>query len=375
MFFDKYKDFIKKQTLKYSTAVFINKDAIIHNFEKIKSCVGDKTKVISVIKNDAYKLGIKDIAPILATQNNEFYVATLDEAIELRKLDSNYIIYVLHGTINNRLNEFKENNLIPVLSTINQVLLWHDYTSKGLNNYKCVLHVETGINRLGLSEKDIQYIVNNNLLQNTIIEYVISHFACSDIKNHISIDKQYNKFIKLSNYFPLVKKSLCASCSIYLNNEYHFDAVRPGIALYGANPLPYDKSKNIMENVLYIYTTILQIKTIKNGECIGYGHLWKAERDSKIAVLSIGFADGISKNAYKSGYVFINQNKAPIVGAISMDLLTVDITDIPIDNINENTIIEIIGDNITIDQYANTNKVNLADILNSMTKRYPKYFI
>ncbi len=367
------QEIIKQQLQPEGTVVIIDTSNIIKNYQIIKN-QANNSLISAVIKNDAYGLGAIKISKILQEQGcKDFFVATLSEGIILRKEFNNINIFVLHGVLPNQEAIFLRYNLIPVINTISQASLWNNFAKKNNEKLQCIVHVETGINRLALSMEEVNFLHSNNSMDYLEITCVMAHFACSDMDNHFSIDIQYNKFLEFFKFFPSAKKSLSASYGIFLKQEYLTDIVRPGVALYGGNPKPY--TTNIMLPVIHFYTTILQIKLLKQDEFVGYGYRFQAKKDSRVAVIQVGYADGVLRCATNKGHVYINGYKAPMIGTVSMDLIVVDVSSIPTHLCEEGEAVELIGNNMSLDNFATMLGTVHCEILGGLTRRYPRIYI
>ncbi|MFL1781287.1 Alanine racemase, biosynthetic [Candidatus Hepatincolaceae symbiont of Richtersius coronifer] len=423
-------DFIRKETIKHGTTLLVDIAALAENYKMIGSHC-PTAKVSAVIKNNAYGLGVENIAPVLYNSGcRDFFVSTFTEALELKlyqfgsnsplfnnrfngkesyiykglKRDNHAVIppyvkgtinrngelnvkikgsshlndqvniYVLHGLLEGQEEEFYKNNLVPVLNTLSQIKLWNNFAIKQNVKLPCILHLETGLLRLGLISEDVNQLHNHpELFENLNIIYIMSHFARADEDNHPSVKEQYDNFVNQIRLLPKSRYSLCSSYGIYTNNDFHLDLIRPAISLYGGNPMPY--KPNIMKSVIYLNSSIFQIKDIKAGDKVGYGHTWQATKDGKIGILPIGYADGVLRSSSNKGFVYIDNIKVNMIGRVSMDLVAIDITDLPKHLQKEKQVVEIIGDNISINLIAqNANTIN-CEILNILTNRYPRYFL
>jgi alanine racemase len=362
---------------KYGTCLVIDSKALINNYNLIQE-KSTPAEVSWVLKNNAYGLGVENILPILnAVHCQHIFVATLLEGIQIKELlNGNYQpnIYILNPIVATQAEDLLENNLIPVLNTLHQIEVWSDFAATQHKKLSVVLHIETGINRLSLSREEIIYLHKNpNLLENFDIKYIMSHFATASITRTLEMDKQYEEFLSLTAMLPKSKYSLAASDAIFVDKKYLFDLTRPAIAIYGA--VIADMDEQVMQNALYLYSTIQQIKNLHVGEKVGYGHLWTANRPSKIATLFLGYADGIPRSLTATSKVNIGGYMCPIVGCMSMDLTTVDITDLPEELAVEGMVAEIMGDHISLEDFSNSTNSLDCDVLNRLTHRYPRVVI
>jgi alanine racemase len=330
----------------------------------------------AVVKANSYGLGANDIVKALQEEDCRFFfVASSDEAIALRRaLNDQSNILVLNGVFQNDALELIKYNLTPVLNSLWQIEIWNKLSNLRQKPLPCFLHVNTGINRLGLTHDEIEYIINNkDLLIGLDVQYIISHLASSE-----DIDDPYNleQLIKLKNYlryFPNVKASIANSSAIFLGENYHFDLVRPGAALYGLNPLSQDKV-NPMLNPVTLKAPIINLQNLIPGSAIGYNRSFTTNRNSIIATLPLGYGDGYSRSYSNNGEVVIKGYKAPVVGRVSMDLISIDVTDLPPAEIFLGQEAEIIGDNCTPDKIAGIIGTIGREILASLGNRYKKTY-
>lgn len=333
----------------------IDTNAIVANYSYLQSIT--KAKIGAVVKANAYGLGANNITQALEQHCPIFCVARLDEAIELRENGIKSEICVLHGFFKGEEGDLAHYQLIPTLNSLEQVKIWEKYTISQNKPLPCILHIDTGINRLGVSNLDIDKIKHLDLN----IIYIISHLSCANQPQNDYNKKQLNDFMSYSHIFPKAKRSFANSHGIFLGKDYHFDLVRPGYALYGLNPT--SSNINPMQNTFTLTAKILQIKTLTKDEYIGYECTAKANKNSIIATIPIGYANGYSTFFSNKGKVYINGQIANVIGRISMDLITIDITDIHC-NIGDD--VEIVGPNITVSDLATISGISQYEILTSL---------
>jgi len=362
----------------------INLDNLAHNMREVRRVTNKNTKVTAVIKADGYGHGAKDIASTLLENGaDRFAVATLSEAIQLRKEVHNVEIMVLGYTPNIQAKDLIKNNIIQTIYSLDQA---KEFSQIAISlNKKVTVHIkiDTGMHRLGLlpNEDTINEIVEINKLNGLIIEGIFTHFATAD-----EIDKEYtrdqvNKF----NYVTteLEKKGLkiplkhvSNSAAIIDLPEFNYDMVRAGIMLYGLYPSNHINRDIVdLKEVMCLKTKIAQIKNLNAGSSISYGLNFTVQRNSKIAILPIGYADGYSRTLSNQSHVIINNKKAPIVGNICMDQCIIDVTDI---DINREDDVILFGGNdngITIDSIAKLLQTLNYEVVCMVKKRVPRVYI
>ena len=288
-------------------------------------------------------------AKILFERENctNFFVAHAVEGAEIRSVVENSNIFVLQGIGEDNIDEFRKHKLIPVISCPDMFNFWKQ---NKICDIKPVIHIDTGLNRLGFRENEIK-----SLSQNDIKEFsmVMSHLACGDEKNHFMNEQQIAKFISLKNtYFANIPASLSASDGVFLGKDFHFDVVRLGAAMYGINTTPYRDNK--MKNIISLKAPVLQIEEIMAGEYVGYSATYQANSTRKIAIISIGYGDGVPRSLSNIGKViFYKENKiykTNILGRISMDNIICDVTEI--ENLDIGDFGFLISDDYNLDDIA-----------------------
>jgi alanine racemase len=289
----------------------VNLDTIIDNYYYLQNLT--KAEVSCVLKADAYGMGAIEVSKILWQHGcKKFFVAALIEALELKSIIPEANIYLLNGFFEDEINEIIKYNITPVINSLEQLSFWD-------KNLPCVIHIDTGMNRLGLTVAEFKSL---ELSHN--VEFFMTHLACdSDVTNSYN-SLQLGKFLDATKKYPNIKKSVAASGGLYLSPEYHFDIVRIGCLLYGG----YDRSYPELKNPVTLSVPIIQIRTCEEDEFVGYSCTAKVQKGSVIGVITIGYADGFFRFFSNKGFVFYKGKKAKIIGNVSMDLTMIDITDL-----------------------------------------------
>jgi alanine racemase len=310
----------------------------------------------AVVKANAYGMGLKPVATALAQAGcKTFFVADLAEARTVRALAPDATIYVLHGFTLEAAESFIELNVRPVINSMTELAEWDTFVVTRGWQGGAALHVDTGMNRLGVSPEEAAALAPRVQTQNHGIALLLSHLACADVPGHPLTAKQLNLFRELRTLYSGIPASLANSSGIFLGDTAYFDLARPGAALYGINPTP--GRPNPMKLVVELTGRILQIRSVARDQTIGYGATWTARRNSRIAVVAAGYADGLLRSASASderpgGSAIIAGNRCPIVGRISMDLMTVDISDLPDRAVHRGGVATLIGSELSIDDVA-----------------------
>ncbi|NQY98682.1 MAG: alanine racemase [Henriciella sp.] len=279
----------------------------------------------AVIKADAYGHGLPQVAEALHDAGcDHFFVAHSHEAEVARAtLGSHPNIYVLNGPSPDEEALYRENALIPVINSSFQFRTMADWLVDGVKMPRgYVLHFDTGMNRLGLPEKDVFEVAEAVEAQSPSL--IMSHLACSEDEDSLLNAQQNEALKKLASAFPHVPLSLSNSGGVWLGVDYHHILTRPGIALYGGGTPPKDVT---LKPGMTLEAPILQVRQIEAGETVGYGATWRAAEPTLIATLAIGYGDGFPRSASNKGFATLGGNRCPIIGRVSMDLITIDVTD------------------------------------------------
>ena len=307
-----------------------------------------------VVKADAYGLGLEEVTNALASEGcSTFFVATVGEGRATRLVQPGATIYVLDGLLAGAENLYSGFDLRPVLSSLVEVEEWAAFCRRIGRLLPAALHIDTGINRLGMGDSDVRLLSRRmDPLKAFDLSLVMSHLACADDPESPKNAAQREKFECLRGLLPPAKSSLANSGGIFLGPDYHFDLVRPGIALYGGRAL--EGRPNPMQTVAYLSARILQVREVAAGETVGYGAIWKVDTPARIATIACGYADGflraLSHPSGPAGAVgYIGDYPVPVVGRVSMDLLTVDVTGVPEALACRGGWVEVMGDRVTVD--------------------------
>jgi alanine racemase len=354
-----------------SSILTVNLGAITANYDLLKEKLKG-AECAAVVKADAYGLGVKQVADALyQSECRHFFVAHLDEAILLRSVVKNASIYVFHGVEKGQETTFWEYHLTPILNTVEQLKIWHNFTKiKGYLPY--VLHVDTGMNRLGVSLAEACELAEGFKEFSPLM--VMSHLACGGEKKHPMNKQQQTDFAKIGEIFPESQHSLANSAGIFLGAGYHFDIARPGCALYGVNPTPEAKC-NPMKDVISLQGRMLQVREIKKGESVGYAASFTAKKNMKVATIGAGYADGYFRCLGNKGFAYLHDYKLPVIGRVSMDLTTVDVTAVPQQVLEQATHVELIGDHITVDDIAKKAGTIGYEVLTQLGCRYQRVYM
>lgn len=337
----------------------INLDAVTQNWRTLDAKSAPDVETGAVVKADGYGLDAGAVAQkLFATGVRTFFVAVAEEGAAIRKAIGNIgDIYVFSGMMLTDAETIKAYNLIPLLNSPRQLVKFR----MTLPNHPYGVQLDTGMNRLGMEPHDFMSVRDKA----STAKLVISHLACADAPNHPQNAVQLQAFHQMTDAMN-VRRSLSATGGILLGKDYHFDVCRPGIGLYGGAPFGDAKP------VVTVSIPVIQTRDVAVGETVGYSATWSAKRPSKVATLAAGYADGLIR-AMGNGALNLwsNGTPCPIIGRVSMDLLTVDITDlasIPVE-------MDILNAHQTVDKLADQAGTIGYEILTSLGARYNRVYV
>ena len=332
----------------------------------------------AVVKADAYGCGLPQVAAKLYKAGcRTFFVADLGEGRTVRSIARDAVIYVLNGVLPGTGRALADSNLRPVINGPTELAEWDAFVAN--NNWRggAALHIDTGMNRLGLTIEEGLAISSRIRAENHGFTLLVSHFACADTPLHPMNDKQIRLFRELRILYRGVPSSIANSSGIFLGGTVHCDVVRPGGALYGANPTP--GKKNPMRPVVELRGRIIQVREAKKGESIGYGATFTTTRPTKLAIIAVGYGDGYARaaSANKSkpaADVIIARRRCPLLGRVSMDLIAADVSDIPEGIVKRGDYATLLGIDIGVDELAAAMGTIGYEVLTSLGRRYRRIY-
>jgi alanine racemase len=355
----------------------VDLDAIVANWRKLEK-TAVPAECAGVIKADAYGCGVAPVARALAGAGcKTFFVATLDEARAAREAIPSAAIYVLDGFFPNSGDAYAKIDARPVIGDLNELAEWDVFCRRTGWAGGAAIHIDTGLNRLGLTVTEAQGIVPRIVAGDHGITLVMSHLACAETLNHPLNAKQLATFREIASLFSGVPASLSNSSGVFLGAAFQFDLMRPGAAVYGINPTP--EADNPMQPVVELKARIVQIRNVEKGETVGYGGTWTARRPTKLAIASAGYADGYfragsSNDGTRGAEVVVAGKRCPIAGRISMDLIAVDVTDLEKNAARRGHMVTLIGEGITVDELAHHFGTIGYEVLTSLGPRYARVY-
>jgi alanine racemase len=349
----------------------IDPGAIARNYRRIAGMTTG-AECAAVVKADAYGTGIETTGPALAAAGaRTFFVAHPSEARRLRQVCPDAVIYILNGLFEDALDLYASLAIRPVLGSRHEVEVFSAFCRKVGRRLPAAVHVDTGMSRLGLDLAEAALLAEPGP-QNLDFEaaLIMTHLACADEPGHVLTPKQINRFAQVRGLYPGIPGSLANSAGCTLGAAARHDLVRPGIALYGGR---FRADREPLEGVVTLAAPIIQVREVRAGETVGYGATWSAPHLSRIAIVSVGYADGYLRDAgstdRKSGAsARVNGVVCPLAGRVSMDLLAIDVTEAGL--IRRGDLATLIGDGISVDDVAEAAGTIGYEILTGLGRRY-----
>ncbi|WP_244610610.1 alanine racemase [Microvirga pakistanensis] len=355
--------------------------ALASNWRTLRNAAGG-AETAAVVKADAYGTGIEQAVPALAQAGcRTFFVAHLSEAVRVRAVAPGATIYVLNGLFPGTSPAYLRHGLRPVLGSFEEIEEWAAFCRAEGWRHAAAIHVDTGMNRLGLTVSQGLTLRDRAELKDFETALLMSHFvSAEETGNPINL-RQIEAFKAVRETLPGIPASLANSSGIFLEEKPHFDLVRPGYALYGGNPVP--DRENPMRPVVGLEARIVQLRWVEEDETVGYNARWLALGRRRIATLSIGYADGYPRSASArgksgeellAGQVLVAGRPCPFAGNVSMDLITVDLTDIPENDVKRGDTVTMIGGSLTIDEVGRRAGTIGYEILTNLGRRYARTY-
>ncbi len=323
----------------------VNLDALARNFALVRSRSG-AADCAAVVKANAYGLGVERVSRRLYAEGcRHFFVATLEEGLELRGFTPDAAIHVFEGPLSGDTAPFVEAGLVPVLNSLEQVESWAP------TERPAALHLDTGMTRLGMSEAEVDALSRRrDLLERLDLDTVMTHLACADEPEHPANREQLERFERLRARLPAARTSVGNSAGALLGGAHAGDMIRPGIALYGGNP--FAARPNPVETVASLLARVVQVQRVERGQTVGYGATHRVEPGTRIATVAFGYADGYPRCLGNRGFAHAAGRRVPVVGRVSMDLIGLDVTALPADALGPGAYVELFGPNLPLEEVA-----------------------
>jgi len=354
--------------------------AIVENWRLLSRKLKHNCDCGAVVKADGYGLGAEQIGAALAGAGcKTFYVAHLDEGIVLRAaIGKGPRIVVMHGVNPGYEGELFRHSLIPVLSTPQQIVDWKTFASDADVLQESLIQVDTGMNRLGLSEQEFaDHMSDPDAFTGLTPLALMSHLACAGAPDHELNLAQLNRFTSALSAFRTkfgdAKGTLANSSGIFLGDAWHFDFARPGAALYGLNPQP--GHANPMLPVARLQAKILQIRRVDSTQTVGYGATFQAADGAKLATVSVGYADGFHRALSNAGTARLDGVPVAVAGVVSMDLMTFDVSNVPDSSLRPGAMIDLLVQDHGPDDLGSEGGTIGYEILTSLGDRYARRYL
>lgn len=332
--------------------------------------------IAPVVKANAYGMGLAPVAHALVNAGADtFFVARMEEGIALRKLLPRQRIFVLDGIAAGAAPALLSHALTPVLNSLDEVAEWSVLARRERRELDAVLHVDTGMNRSGLSHDELSTLVSGirHLLDGIKLVLVMSHLARADEPDRDMNWVQLARFKAALALLPSAPASLSASAGIELGRDFLFDLVRPGLGIYGGNPVA--SRPNPYRTVAVLTGRVLQIRAVQAGDSVGYGAGYTAAQPMTLATVAAGYADGLMRRIAARGRAAIAGYFVPYAGRISMDLTVLDVTSVPANLLARGTGVEFMGDTVTLEELADAAGTITHEVLTSIGPRVHRHYI
>lgn len=350
--------------------------AIAANYRLVCDRVGTGA-CAGVVKADAYGLGAAQVAPALwAAGCRIFFVATLDEGLALRALMPGAEIHVLGGDVAATAAEHAAHELRPVLNSLREIAAWRDEAGRLDRALPATVHLDTGMSRLGMPPAELDRLAAEpDRLSGIEVTLVMSHLGCSDEPENPQNAFQLAAFrAAVARFRPAgAKLSFANSSGIFLGRDYQFDLARPGAALYGLRPVA--GQPNPLRQVLRLQGKILQLREVDTDTPVGYGATHRVAQPARLATVGVGYADGYLRSLSNRGSAFIGDRRVPVVGRVSMDLLTLDVSSVPAAELRPGIHVDLIGPHNPVDELADQAGTIGYEILTSLGSRYARRYL
>lgn len=355
----------------FGATLAVDLDAVAENWRRIKAKVG-RARVGGILKADAYGLGLAQVGPALYRAGcRDFFVARLSEGERLRVAlpQPDAAIVVLDGFAPGSDEAFLRSDLRPALNDLGQIEGYAALARRVGRKLPAALHVDTGMNRLGLPMAEVPEPAR---LEDIDLALLMSHFVASEEPDNPINARQIAAFAAVRARFPGVPASLANSSGIFLGAATHLDLVRPGVAIYGGNPLP--GRPNPMLQTIELTAEIVQVRSIDRGESVGYGATHIAAQPARIATVPVGYADGYPRSLSARGSALVNGIRVPVVGRVSMDMITLDVTALAPEAARPGTRATLIGGALDIDAVGETAGTISYEVLTRLGQRYRRVY-
>lgn len=359
------------ETATHGARLTVDLSAIAENWRRLGATAPD-IPCAAVVKADAYGCGLVHVAPALWRAGcRTFFVAHASEGVAARAVLPEAAIYVLNGLLPGVGRLLAGHDLRPVLGSREDMEEWADFSAREGRTLPAALHVDTGMNRLGLTMPEALALADDPLIGRAGIDLLMSHLVSAELPADPINARQAADFSRVRAAFPHLPASLANSSGCYLGPDVANDLLRPGYAIFGGNPSP--GHPNPMRPVVRLEAPIVQVRRVDAGDGAGYNARWIAPGPRRLATLSVGYADGYPRSASGRGHALVGGVACPIVGLISMDLIILDVTDAPAARRGETAVL--IGDTLDVDAVGHAAGTIGYEILTNLGSRYVRHYV
>jgi alanine racemase len=362
----------------------IDLDAIATNYRNLQARLAG-ARCGAVVKADAYGLGAAKVAAALGgTGCRDFFVALIDEGVKIRAVLPEANIYAFCGATNETAAALAEHRLIPALNDLGQIEAYSAYARREAREaaggeaeaLAALIHIDTGMTRLGLAAPEVAALADDpGRLAAIEVTYVMSHLASAEEPANPLNARQLVAFNEArAQLGPAIDApaSFANSSGIFLGPDYHFDLARPGAALYGIAPQP--GTPNPMTQVVRLQGKILQLRDVDSPMTVGYGATHRVRAKGRIATVGVGYADGYFRTLGNRGHAYIGKTRVPVVGRVSMDLITIDVSQVPPDQAVPGGFVDLISDRHSVDALAKEAGTIGYEVLTALGRRYHRIY-
>ncbi|MBB4299451.1 alanine racemase [Rhizobium leguminosarum] len=352
----------------------VNLSALARNYAKLSTLVAP-AQAAAVVKADAYGLGAQRVCSTLYESGcRHFFVAQFDEAVELRPaLAADAKVFVLNGLQPGNEEACAQSDIIPVLNSLEQWRRWSATAKRRKCKLQAVLQFDTGMSRLGVPPEERSTLAAELAGQVSVeILFIMSHLASADEFDSDQNNDQLVEMKRISKEFPHLKICFANSGGIFLGKNYHGQVARTGIALYGGSPSI--GKPNPMAPVVELDVAVVQTRTVPAGAKVGYSGAHVTNRDTRLATIAAGYADGLPRSLSGRGAVYYEGRRLPIVGRVSMDSITIDITALPEGTLSLGSLVEVVGTHQTLEDLARDAGTIAYEVLTGLGNRYHRQY-
>ena len=348
----------------------IDLDAIAANWRGLAAVHGSTTA--AVVKADAYGLGAERVAPRLYAEGvRHFFVAHPEEALRLRPLLPGAMIGILNGFAAGQAGLYSAHDLVPVIGSLKEILELGRHARRLGRAHEAMLHIDTGMNRLGLDPDELSTLIEHqDRLDGIAIRYVMTHLVDAEQADDPGNARQLARFEAACTRLPPWPRSIANSSGIFLGAAFRSALARPGAALYGINPTP--SRPNPMRPTVRLRGRVLQVRVVEPEDRVGYNGIWKAARPTRVATVAAGYADGYHRALSNRAAASFDGKRLPLIGRVSMDLATFDATDHP--GVQPGSMLELFGPAVPPDEVAAWAGTNGYEVLTSIGSRVARHY-